>query len=66
MLRGTMSQLPPDLLDLLRCPQCHGELAVEPEALRCDACRLRYPVRDGIPDFLIEDAERLAVDAPAG
>jgi len=59
MLRALMAQLPPDLLALLRCPVCHGELAVEPEALRCDACRLRYPVRDGIPDLIADDAERL-------
>jgi uncharacterized protein YbaR (Trm112 family) len=60
-----MAQLPPDLLDLLRCPLCRGELAAEPEALRCDACRLRYRVVDGIPDMLAEDAERLD-DSAAG
>lgn len=54
-----MAQLPAELLDLLRCPVCHGELAVEPEALRCDACKLRYRVEDGIPDLLVDDAERL-------
>ena len=59
-----MTQLPPDLLDLLRCPVCHGELVAEPEALRCDACRLRYRVVDGIPDMLAEDAEHL--DEAAG
>jgi len=64
MLRLAMADLPADLLTLLRCPKCHGELAVEPEALRCDACRLRYRVDDGIPDLLIEDAEPL--DPPAG
>jgi uncharacterized protein len=63
MLAATMAQLAPDLLDVLRCPVCRGELAVEAEALRCDACRLRFPVRDGIPDLVAEDAERL--DTPA-
>jgi uncharacterized protein len=58
MLPG-MAQLPAELLELLRCPVCRGELAVEPEALRCDACRLRYRVEDGIPDLLVDDAERL-------
>ena len=56
MLRA-MAQLPADLLDLLRCPRCHGELASEPEALRCDACRLRFRVVDGIPDLLLDEAE---------
>ena len=59
-----MTQLAPELLEVLRCPCCRGELAVEPEALRCDSCRLRYAVRDGIPDMVAEDAERL--DDPAG
>lgn len=54
-----MAQLAAELLDLLRCPCCRGPLAVEPDALRCDACRLRYAVRDGIPDLVVEDAERL-------
>ena len=56
---AAMAQLAPELLDLLRCPVCRGELAVEPGALRCDACRLRYAVRDGIPDLVADDAERL-------
>jgi len=59
-----MSELPADLLDLLRCPQCRGELVAEPEALRCDACRLRYRVIDGIPDMLVDDAERLDGGVP--
>ena len=52
----------PDLLDLLACPLCKGELAlrVENEAdgeilggeLRCDACDERYPIEDGIPNLL--------------
>jgi hypothetical protein len=54
-----MSQLPRDLLDILACPRCRGPLAVEPESLRCDACRLRYRVDDGIPVMLIHEAEHL-------
>lgn len=61
---GPMASLPPDLLELLVCPKCKGELAVEEASLRCDACRLRYPVDDGIPIMLIDSA--LPVDAPEG
>jgi uncharacterized protein len=52
------------LLELLRCPRCKGELRHEqdPEALVCTACSLRYPVRDGIPVMLIDEAEPL--DSP--
>jgi uncharacterized protein len=54
-----MSQLPKDLLEILACPRCRGPLAVELESLRCDACRLRYRVDNGIPVMLIHEAEHL-------
>jgi uncharacterized protein len=54
-----MSQLPKDLLDILACPRCRGPLAVETASLRCDACRLRYRVDNGIPVMLIHEAELL-------
>lgn len=49
------------LLQLLACPKCKGEVRYEtaPESLVCSACALRYPVRDGIPVMLIDEAERL-------
>ncbi len=60
-----MSQLPKTLLDILACPRCRGPLAVEPEALRCDACMLRYRVDNGIPVMLIDEAEHFGPDADA-
>ena len=55
-----------ELLELLACPVCLGELRYEPESERlvCPACRLAFPIRDGIPDLLREDA--LPLDAAAG
>jgi uncharacterized protein len=49
------------LLELLRCPKCKGELRyeAEPESLVCPACAVRYPVRDGIPVLLLDEAEPL-------
>jgi uncharacterized protein YbaR (Trm112 family) len=55
-------QLDPTLLDLVRCPRCHGTLAVDaPDGadeggLTCAACSLRYPVRGGVPVLLVDDA----------
>ena len=51
----------PQLLAILVCPKCKGELEYrEPEAsLVCHACRLRYPVRDDIPIMLIDEATPL-------
>jgi uncharacterized protein len=49
-----------ELLSILVCPQCKGDLRYEREAERlvCDACRLRYPIVDDIPVMLPEEAER--------
>jgi uncharacterized protein YbaR (Trm112 family) len=53
-----------ELLDILVCPACKGDLAYDSAAqtLTCPACRLRYRVEDDIPIMLEEEAERL--DAP--
>jgi uncharacterized protein YbaR (Trm112 family) len=60
-----VTQLPKDLLDILACPRCRGPLVVEPESVRCDACRLRYRVDHGIPVMLISEAETLDPDGNA-
>jgi uncharacterized protein YbaR (Trm112 family) len=51
-----VSQLPPFVLEMLACPRCRGRLVVEAQSLRCDACRLRYLVRNGIPNLLVDEA----------
>lgn len=50
-----------DLLDILVCPQCKGELKLEEDesGLRCEACRLRYAIRDDIPIMLVDEATPL-------
>jgi uncharacterized protein YbaR (Trm112 family) len=49
------------LLDILACPLCKGPLTWHPdvEQLVCRAERLAYPVRDGIPVMLEEEARKL-------
>lgn len=37
------------------CPRCQGRLAQRSESLDCPACATRYPILDGIPDFLAAD-----------
>ncbi len=53
--------LSPQLLAILVCPKCHGELEYRDEEsnLVCHECRLRYPVRDDIPVMLIDEATPL-------
>ncbi len=52
--------LAPELLVILRCPQCKGALRMTDitggAALDCPVCRLRFAIRDGIPIMLIDEA----------
>ncbi|MDA8414345.1 MAG: Trm112 family protein [Desulfobacteraceae bacterium] len=59
---------PTDLLNILACPVCHGELRAEGEAQRlcCPGCSLAFPVRDGIPVMLLDEAVRIAGQGPDG
>ena len=58
-----VSDMEPDskLLDILVCPKCKGDLNLtdEKDGLICDACKLNYPIRDGIPVMLIEEAQKI-------
>lgn len=48
-----------ELLDILACPVCKGNITYDEEnqKLVCDECGRKYPVRDGIPVMLEEEAE---------
>lgn len=48
------------LLDILICPDCHGEVEYKErrQLIICQQCGLQYPVRDGIPVMLVEEATR--------
>ena len=47
-----------ELLEILACPKCKGELELSPaqDALSCRACKLRYRIEDDIPIMLIDEA----------
>jgi uncharacterized protein YbaR (Trm112 family) len=47
----------PDLLAILRCPLTRSRLKQEGDFLIAEVGGLRYPVRDGIPVMLIEEAK---------
>jgi uncharacterized protein YbaR (Trm112 family) len=51
----------PKLLEILVCPLCKGPLVFrrESQELICKADRLAFPIRDGIPVMLVEEARRL-------
>ncbi len=47
----------PELLEILVCPVDHATVRETATHLVCGACGRRYPIRDGIPVMLIEEAE---------
>ena len=48
----------PELLEILVCPLCKKSLVLkhEGESLQCSECRRVYPIRDGIPILLVDEA----------
>lgn len=52
------SRLKQELLDILCCPKCRGDLQynADENRLLCKHCGTVYPVKDGIPIMLTEEA----------
>ncbi|HHL39514.1 MAG TPA: Trm112 family protein [Deltaproteobacteria bacterium] len=50
-----------ELLKILVCPRCKGEVVLSEGdgGLVCRVCSLVYPVKDGIPVMIEEEARRL-------
>jgi uncharacterized protein YbaR (Trm112 family) len=53
--------LEPGLLDVLACPQDRGDLLYleHEQCLYNPRLRFRYPIRDGIPVLLVDEAEKV-------
>lgn len=51
-----------ELLDILACPACKADVALEGDRIVCAECGRRYPIKDGIPIMLIEEATKHAED----
>jgi uncharacterized protein YbaR (Trm112 family) len=50
------------LLAMLVCPACKGALLLKSNELICRFDRLAYPIRDGIPVMLEQDARHLTLE----
>ena len=48
-----------ELLDLLVCPVCKTpvKLTTDERGLRCATCRIVYPIRDGFPVMIRDEAK---------
>ena len=56
-----MKKISPDLLDLLVCPLTKATLKYDEEKqeLISESAKLAYPIRDGIPVMLINEARKI-------
>ena len=53
-----VSDIDPRLLEILACPcEHHSPVTESPDGLTCTRCATVFPVRDGIPVMLIEEAQ---------
>lgn len=46
-----------ELLEILACPLCKADVILKDNRIVCTKCGRRYPIRDGIPIMLIDEAE---------
>ena len=46
-----------ELLRILACPACQGDVALLENKIVCQKCRRKYPVKKGIPIMLVDEAE---------
>ena len=46
-----------ELLQILACPACKASVELKDNKIICAKCGRKYPIRDGIPVMLIEEAE---------
>jgi len=53
--------LDPALLEILVCPECKTpvQLVRDGAGLQCGTCHRIYPVKDGIPVMLVDEAQSL-------
>lgn len=48
-----------DLLKILVCPKCRGNIEKKDMFIVCKKCKLAYPVIEDVPDMLIDDVWKL-------
>ena len=49
--------LDPALLEILACPECTVRVELDGERLVCVRCGRQYPIQNGIPIMLVDEAE---------
>lgn len=50
------------LLEIVACPSCNGKLMFQQQELICRVDRLAFPIQDGIPVLLENEARTLSAE----
>ncbi len=56
--RNPNSMIDEELLKILACPACKSEVELKNEKIICKRCGRKYPIREGIPVMLVDEAEK--------
>lgn len=46
-----------ELLEILICPACKGDVFLKDNKIVCKKCAKKYPIKEGIPIMIIEETE---------
>lgn len=46
-----------ELIDVLACPVCQGDVELKVKKIVCRKCGKKYPIKGGIPVMLIDEAK---------
>ncbi len=47
-----------DLLEILACPACKGDVVQRDAKIVCVQCGRKYPIKDGVPIMLVDESEK--------
>lgn len=52
------SMIDKDLIAILACPACQADVVLKDGKIVCTQCNRRYPIKEGIPVMLVDEAEK--------
>ncbi len=47
-----------ELLKILACPVCKGDVVLRQDKIVCVQCGRKYPIKDGVPILIVEESEK--------
>ena len=47
-----------EILKVLACPACKADVELKDNKIVCSQCGRKYPIKDGIPVMLVDEAEQ--------